>query len=122
MLKEIISPKLSGYLHRFFNQSVDIQSFTSTKGQYGEEVKTWTNSMQGVKCRVAPKKDGEIQRDDKSFVVASHEIIINGNYEITESDRAVLAGENFEILLVKHDSEGQNTYLSVRRFQNEPAS
>ncbi len=119
MLKEILNPKLSGALHRFFNQEVDIQGATTTYGDYGEPIHTWKTILEGLKCRVAPKKDGEIQREDKSFVVASHEIIIDGDYEITEKNKAVFAGDDYEILLVKYDSERLCTYVSVRRVESE---
>ncbi len=118
MLKKIISPKFKENMGRFFNRTVDIEASTTARGDYGEEIKTWTAKHQAVPCRVAAKQEGEIRRPDSTIVIATHEIVLDDNYDATEADRIKLDGQAYEIVLVREDSAGVLTYLDVRRVQS----
>ena len=117
MRKEMFSTLLFDALERFYPDTVKIQGSTVTQDGYGGTVETWADiqGLTALPCAIAPATGGEQKRADMTLVVGSHVISIAGFYNtIAEHDRAVVAGVNYDILLVRLDSHRKMTSLAVQ--------
>lgn len=117
MRKEFLNSKITAALSRFYSDTATIQvKATTPKNAMGEEPDTWSNvtGLIAMACALAPAERGEVRKADMTIVMASHVISFPAYHAgITEQHRAVVAGVNYNILLVKRDSHTKFTSLMV---------
>lgn len=116
MARALIDSRLFGVLADFYPSTVTIQEATEGQGSYGEETLSWADKTGHVdlSCRLAPSGGREVKKADQTYVVATHVIAIAGSYPtIAEKDRAVIEGQNYDILLVENDGQERSTRLMV---------
>lgn len=117
MDKRMFHPKLLDSLSSFFNSTCTIQEYTETQDEWGEPIKTWADKADhiDIPCTIAPSGGQEVKRPDMTYVVSTHHITLKGHYlDITEAMQVVVAGKNYDILLVEHDSHGKTTRLTCQ--------
>lgn len=116
----IIHPGLLGSLaESFYPSSCTIQRATESRDGFGQVSLSWANlaGHVSIACSVAepPPRGEEVETTEQSYVRRSKRIALNGAYtSITEKDRAVVGGVNYDIERVSHDSQGKTTYLDVQ--------
>jgi hypothetical protein len=116
VVRPLIHPSMMARLHEFYPTTVTIQEPTEVQGPYGDIDLVWANKIGYVDldCRLSPAGGKELKRPDQTYVVASHIISIAGYYPgIDEIDRAVIAAQNYDILMVESDGQGDSTRLAV---------
>jgi len=116
MGRPIVSPRMLTRLHEFYPSTVTIQEATEPRDTYGGYSQVWANKVGYVDldCRLSPAGGKEVKKPDQTYVVATHIISIAGYYPgIHEKDRAIIAAQPFDILLVENDGQGDTTRLLV---------
>lgn len=102
-MRGIVDPRLMGALESHFPDRCTIQYLSETVDADGQVVKTWTDRHTDVPCNVMPLKGREIKRPNQTYVVANTSIALQGHYaDIVESDRAIVGGTTYNILLAEH--------------------
>jgi head-tail adaptor len=101
-MQGIVDPRLMGALESHFPDRCTVQYLTETVDADGQVVKTWTDRYTDVPCNVMPLKGREIRGPNQTYVVANTSIALQGHYaDIVESDRAIVGGTAYDILLVE---------------------
>ncbi len=101
-MRSIVDPRLMGALESHFPDRCTIQYLTETVDADGQVVKTWTDRHAAVPCNVTSLKGKEIRGPNQTYVVATTAIALQGHYaDIVESDRAIVGGTTYDILLVE---------------------
>ena len=101
-MRSIVDPRLMGALESHFPDRCTVQYLTETVDADGQVAKTWTDRYTDVPCNVTPLKGREIRGPNQTYVVANTSIALQGHYaDIVESDRAVVGGTTYDILLVE---------------------
>ena len=101
-MQGIVDPRLMGALESHFPDRCTIQCLTETVDADGQVVKTWKDRYVDVACNVSPLKGREIRGKNQTYVVANTAIALQGHYDdIAESDRAIVGGTTYDILLVE---------------------
>ncbi len=102
-MQGIVDPRLMGALESHFPDRCTVQYLTETVDADGQVVKTWTDRYTDVPCNVMPLKGREIRGPNQTYVVANTSIALQGHYaDIVESDRAIVGGTTYNILLAEH--------------------
>lgn len=97
-----------------------IQQASETPDSYGELVETWANLAGHVDlpCRIAPATMGrsnEVRSQAQLYQVQSFTIALAGYYPaIIEKMRAVVAGQAYDIDVVRPDGQGATMALDAR--------
>ena len=101
-MRGIVDPRLMGALESHFSDRCTVQYLTEAVDADGQMVKTWTGRHVDVPCNISPLKGREIKRPNQTYVVANTSIALQGHYsDIKESDRAIVGGTTYDILLVE---------------------
>lgn len=101
-MRSIVDPRLMGALESHFPDRCTIQCLTEDVDADGQVVKTWTDRHSDVPCIVMPLKGREIRGPNQTYVVANTSIALQDYYpDIVESDRAIVGGTTYDILLVE---------------------
>ena len=115
---DLIHPRMTERLERFYPQSVTIQEpVVVTDPDSGEQSTTWADFAAHVALngRQGPTGGREVLQSDQTYVIADWTISLNGYYPtITEIMSAVVSGVRYRILLVQADSETETTRLLTR--------
>lgn len=115
MRRSIISPQLPAHLRSFFPQQGQAQQRSVTADAMGGEIETWTASLSGIACHVAPAQGEEIRAEDGTYRIPTHEILLRGYYPTIETAQRFVVGVlSYDILSVSHDSQSVITRLRVR--------
>jgi head-tail adaptor len=102
LMRGIVDPRLMGALESHFPDRCTVQYLTETADADGQVVKTWTDRHTDAPCNVTPLKGREIKRPNQTYVVANTSIALQDYYpDIVESDRAIVGGTTYNILLVE---------------------
>lgn len=98
----IIDDRLMGALSPHFGETCTVQRLEEGVDEYGQVVSVWVDRYSAIPCVCTPTKGREIRRPDQTYVVANYSIALQGHYpDIEESDRAVVGGTAYNILLVQ---------------------
>lgn len=101
-MRSIVDPRLMGALESHFPDRCTVQYLTETVDADGQIVKTWTDRHVDVPCNVMPLKGREIKGGNQTYVVANTSIALQDYCpDIVESDRAIVGGTTYDILLVE---------------------
>ena len=93
------------------NTSVAISRFTKTgEDGNGQPTGTWA-TVATVPCRIEPSAGQEIE-SDKEVVISTHRMFLEFGVSITEADRAIVGGDEYNVLLVKN-AGGVGHHLEV---------
>jgi len=118
MRKELINGNLLTSLSRFYPSVCDIQTYTNeNQDSYGQPNPIWIDFVghQDIPCSIAAAKGQEIKNQDMTIGIATHIIALAGYYPtITYKMRAVISGQNYDILLTEVDSHVTMTRLTVQ--------
>lgn len=95
-----------------------IRRGTETTNTGGSQVTTWVDLAMNVPCRLAPVGGGEDERGnasggDRITDEATATITFAAGQDITESDRVTIAGQTFDVLLVRR----RGNYEITRRCE-----
>jgi head-tail adaptor len=102
MIPIFVDPRLVTSLDSHFPSLCTVQRLTETVDDDGQVATTWTDRYAAVSCNVMPLKGREIKGPNQTYVVATTAIALQGHYDdIKESDRAVVDGTTYDILLVE---------------------
>lgn len=102
MRPAFVDPRLMASLGGHFPSLCRVQYLTEDVDADGQVVKTWTDRHTDVPCNVMPLKGREIRGPNQTYVVANTSIALQGHYaDIVESDRAIVGGTTYDILLVE---------------------
>lgn len=102
MTRGLIDPRLMGALGAHFPELCTVQYLTEDVDPDGQVTTVWKGRHVDVPCNVTPLKGREIKGPNQTYVVANTAIALQGHYpEIRESDRAVVGGVAYDILLVE---------------------
>jgi head-tail adaptor len=121
---DIIHPRLLAALgNKVYPQTCDIQVFAESQNSIGQVIKDWSTKTDedetdysAIRCRFAPASGQEVKGNAESYAVATHRIALRGHYPlIIETERAVIAGQAYDIQAVEHDGQRQTTYLDVKK-------
>ena len=113
-MRSLAHPNRLAALRHAFPSTCAIQRATESRGATGEVILSWGDApgMTAIPCRVAPTGGREVKRENQTYVVATHYILLRGYYGgISERDRAVVGSQVYNILLVEHDGEQSVTRL-----------
>lgn len=116
----IVHPGLLGSLAtNFYPSACTIQRATESRDSFGQVSLSWANLAGHVDlaCSVAepPPTGEEVETTEQSYVRRSKRVALAGSYtSITEEDRAVIGGVNYDIERVSQDSQTKTTYLDVQ--------
>lgn len=119
MVKRFIHPKFVDSLAGFFPDTCVIQSSTEVLGdnhETGTYAKTWTDTLTDIRATIGDSRGEEVRQKDKTYAISSHKICLQGDYAVTEKQRAVIDSINYDILSVDKDSRTQLTRLICRRI------
>ena len=101
-MRSIVDPRLMGALESHFPSLCRVQYLTEGVDADGQVVTAWKDRYAAVPCNVAPLKGREIKGPNQTYVVATTSIALQGHYsDIKESDRAIVGGTTYNILLVE---------------------
>lgn len=110
--KPLIDPGLFANLAGFYPSLATIQSVTSSRNTYKEEVLTPSTLHANVPCAVASAGGKEVKRADMTYAIGTHKVALAGYYpDVTETMRVQVVGLTLNILLVEHDSHQKSTRL-----------
>ncbi len=71
---------------------------------YGHPAKTWATHLADEACRLVDNGGVEIQIGQE-VVISDHTLFLD-DVDITEQDRVIISSTTYQILLVKHPSDG----------------
>jgi len=119
MIQRMIHPGLMPNLIRFFNSICAIQNPTiPTDGE--SDPSAWTNQDIDINCVISRIKGGsagnEVRREDKTVVLHTYGIILDGIFTVTEKDRILSDSDAYDILSVDFDSKSTYTSLICERI------
>ena len=83
---------------------------------YGNPVKIWADYLTAEPCRISYPKGRQVQRGTE--VVPVDAVLFVGDVDVTERDKAIVDGIEFEILFVSEPQDavsGHHKELSLRR-------
>lgn len=139
----LIDPSILNGLGFLFNKTCTVLEESRTQDSTGQPIETWetlaytlqtdegheivTHNGEPIKlsllhkdlpCVLSPARqqgrNAEIRKRDRTYVVASYKVLMQGFYPaITELMRVVVGLETYDILLVQHDSQNLLTTLFV---------
>lgn len=101
----IVDDRLLASLGSHFGDLCTVQRLTETTDEYGQVVEAWADLYVGLPCNVMPAKKqglaGEVVgAAGQTYAVANYSIALQGAYpDIRESDRAIVGGVAYNILL-----------------------
>lgn len=102
----------------FYNDTITIQANTPSRDAVGYPAPGWSNLSGHVnlKCRTAPVAvplaRREARQRQQTHSTERLAVVLSGRYDsITVLHRAVLNGQNYNIVTVEGDSEGMYTRL-----------
>lgn len=102
MRPAFVDPRLMQSLGTHFPSLCQVQYLTETVDADGQVVTAWTDRHVAVPCNVTSLKGKEIRGPNQTYVVANSSIALQGAYpDIRESDRAIVDGVTYDILLVE---------------------
>jgi len=116
-MADLFSTRLMEHLGDFFPQSCTIQSLTETVDDNHQVVEAWADiaGHVSIPCSVKVESGDEVRTDVQTYAIATHTIALQGYYPaITEKMRAVVDGQEYDILLPMHSGFGVNTRLKCR--------
>ena len=97
----IIDDRLLAALGSHFGDLCTVQRLTETVDSYGQVVEAWADLYASVPCILMPTKGREISGPNQTYTVANYAIALQGAYpDIRESDRAIVGGVAYNVLLV----------------------
>lgn len=117
-LDSIVHPGLHAALGRFFPTSVTIQAATVTQRPNGEQVKTWSTFLAGLRGNLARTARANMEERGTTLTTVPAEWALNlaGYYpQITVEHRALVGGTAYNIAAVVHDSLSESTRLELER-------
>lgn len=101
----------------FYPSSCTVQAATTVANSFGELIKSWSNLPDHVNlaCRVAPTSGREQRSQEQLYSVHQWTIGLAGHYPgISETMRAVVNGQAYDIEAVQHDGQSKTTRLLTR--------
>ena len=115
MNKNMIHTDMIEAMEDFFPDTCVIQECAETLGDYGEtgkKSKVWTDKITDIKAAIGDSQFGTEQKQaNKTYAISTHKILLNGEYNVIEKDRAVIDSVNYDILSVDKDSRLKTTRL-----------
>jgi len=94
-----------------------IKRYTSaSQDSYGQPVKTWADHLVNQKCRLSYPKGRQVQRNTE--VIPVEAVLFMEDVDVTEHDKVVVDGTEYEILFVATLQDGSGDHhkeLSLRR-------
>ncbi len=103
MRPAFVDPRLMGALRSHFPSLCQVQYLTETVDADGQVVTVWKDRHVAVPCNVTSLKGKEIRGPNQTYVVATTAIALQEHYpDIKESDRAIVGGTTYNILLAEH--------------------
>ena len=101
-MRSIVDPRLMGALESHFPSLCRVQYLTEDVDADGQVTTAWKDRYVDVACNVSPLKGREIRGKNQTYVVANTTIALQDHYpDIKESDRAIVGGTTYDILLVE---------------------
>lgn len=101
-MRSIVDPRLMASLGSHFPSLCRVQYLTEDVDADGQVVTAWKDRHVDVPCNISPLKGREIKGPNQTYVVATTAIALQGHYaDIVESDRAIVGGTTYNILLVE---------------------
>ena len=101
-MRSIVDPRLMASLGSHFPSLCRVQYLTEDVDADGQVVTAWKVRHVDVPCNISPLKGREIKGPNQTYVVATTAIALQGHYaDIVESDRAIVGGTTYDILLVE---------------------
>lgn len=118
MSSSLIHPRMTASLtQNFFPQLCTIEESTETQSTSGQPVPVWTAvpGLTGLACRVGEVSGGERRSNNQIYLDATNVILLAGDHAgITETNRAVVDGQAYDILLPRRSADKAVTRLIVR--------
>ena len=115
MRKELIDSNLLTHLSRFYSARCTIRYYTvDNLDSFGQPQPVWLDFPAHVDlpCAIAPSGGREAKRPDMTVVTSTHIIAMAGYHPtIKPKMRAVIAGQEYDILSVEVDSRSKTTRL-----------
>lgn len=103
MRPAFVDPRLMGALQSHFPSLCRVQYLTEGVDDDGQVVTVWKDRHVDVPCNVTSLKGKEIRGPNQTYVVATTAIALQEHYpDIKESDRAIVGGTTYDILLAEH--------------------
>lgn len=108
----VFDPRLMANLGPQFPETCTIQRYTETVDDNGEVTKTWTALHEDVSCSCMPTGGKEVKTSDRTYVIATHSIALQGSYtDVTEMDRVVMTDVTYDVLLAEQTLDVMTTLL-----------
>lgn len=134
----LIHPKLADFLPEQYPDECTIQALVETEDEWGEPEEEWvdyypdwrddvenggeavlkegepTEDHRDLPALIAPSGGREVKQDDKTYTVSDFYISMKAYIPaVKETMRAVVSGQEYNILLVEHTSRQMRTRLTV---------
>ena len=118
----IFHPSMTGRLSGFFRSVVTIQESSEIRDPITGALTgvVWTDvpGMEAIAGSLGPSGGQEVKTKDQTYVVSNYTLALNEAYTgIDETMRAVVDGQDYDILLVQHNSHGIKTRLLVNKVE-----
>lgn len=100
----------------FLYSSVTIQERTSTKDQLGQKIYSWSNKYTNVNARLIPLSYEERIELGGEFDKVSYKALFNYDTDITNDDRVVHDGDNYDVVEVITDTESNHKRVLLEKL------
>ena len=117
--RRLVNPQLLGAIGHFFPATCTIQANGPAQDEHGQPIEIWTAipGKSNIPCRVAPSTSPsgrEVKTGTQTYVMSTHTIALKGHWDgISETMRAVVGSNAYDILQVRDDSQGYITWLTT---------
>jgi len=109
MVSKLLHPRMVASLQKnFFPQACTIQINEPTQTPSGKEQPHWVDipGLVAIPCKVGGTTGGEHRMTEQIYLDATNIILLAGFFaQIDETMRAVVEGQDYDILLVNSNSE-----------------
>lgn len=118
-MSRLVHPRMITALQQdFFLQSCALQEPATSQDTAGAETSAYTTraGYESIPCRVGMATGGERRTNLQAvYLDATHKIVLKGQFhDVTETWKALVDGQAYDILLATADPEGAMTSLLCR--------
>lgn len=119
-IRRLVHPRLMDSLRNHYPQTVQIQAATVTQDAANQPIESWAPlaGHEAIGAIWNPTGGSEPRTNEQTLIITTPTLGLRGYWPaITEQMRAVLAGVDYNIIRVWHDSQESATYLALERVE-----
>lgn len=107
-----------------FPETADIERRSVSQDDEGGIEETWSALFTDIPSQFASQSspggpDTEARTNDGEFVRTAEQVILQGDYEIAESDRCITRGRTYDITAIQRDSYALVTVLHLEERERD---